>query len=346
VLGGALAWVSGTLRWLVRHSDRVALILIWPVNRLLASRFPPRAYPNSVLHVSYMVHVPFHTVALLRRHGMRADYLAVGTSELWDQCDYRLVLSRVAFVAVLQEFWTFWRVVARYEVVHAHFMITVSRSGWDAPVLKRMGRPLVAHFRGCEARDRGRNMALHPEINLCQECDYSPYKCQLPSSQLRRRLAFRYGDHVLVTTPDLQDFYPDAMHLPLLSPPDDILPETGCTLWPQRDRFKIVHVTVHPGLEGTAHIRRALDRLRDKGYPLDFVFLSLVPHARVLREYADADLAIGKMKMGYYANSQIAPPHVRRAAPPGRAQRARPHTPRTGDPRPTRPRDPRAGRPR
>jgi Glycosyl transferases group 1 len=110
---------------------------------------------------------------------------------------------------------------------------------------------------------------------------------------------------VLVTIPDLLDFHSDAVHLPLLAPADEVLPQPRGTLWPQRDRFKIVHVTTHPGLEGTTHIRRAVDRLRDRGYPLEFVFLHLVPPGRVLREYADADLAIGKMKMGYYANAQI-----------------------------------------
>ena len=35
------------------------------------------------------------------------------------------------------------------------------------------------------------------------------------------------------------------------------------------------------------------------------MFLTNVPHARVLEELRDADLSIGKLKMGYYANAQI-----------------------------------------
>ena len=38
---------------------------------------------------------------------------------------------------------------------------------------------------------------------------------------------------------------------------------------------------------------------------IQYVELTGVTHERVLRELADADLSIGKMKMGYYANHQI-----------------------------------------
>jgi hypothetical protein len=76
---------------------------------------------------------------------------------------------------------------------------------------------------------------------------------------------------------------------------------------PRRDRangaLQLVHVTVHPGLEGTAMIRNTVQRLRDKGHPIELRVLSWVTPAEVLAAFAEADLAIGKMKMGYYANA-------------------------------------------
>jgi glycosyltransferase involved in cell wall biosynthesis len=66
-----------------------------------------------------------------------------------------------------------------------------------------------------------------------------------------------------------------------------------------------VHATNHPGIEGTRHIRRAVESLRAKGHAIDFVELRGVTHERVQAELADADLTIGKMKMGYYANFQV-----------------------------------------
>jgi len=42
-----------------------------------------------------------------------------------------------------------------------------------------------------------------------------------------------------------------------------------------------------------------------KRIPIRYVELTGVTHDRVMAELADADLSIGKMKMGYYANLQI-----------------------------------------
>jgi hypothetical protein len=250
-----------------------------------------------------MVHIPYHLVRHLRQAGMRADYLAVGRSPHWDRADHTFVPSPHPLLRVLQEFRAFWRVVVRYETVHAHFMYTLSREGWELPILKRLGRKLIVHFRGCEARDRERNMALHPDINICQECDHRPPICGLPQSARRREQARRYGDMILVTTPDMLDFNGDAAHFPFFAPED--LPPPVHARDGGRREFKIVHVTNQPGIEGTRRIERAVANLCGKGWPVRFVWMHDRPHHEVLAELASADLAIGKMKMGYYANAQI-----------------------------------------
>ena len=283
--------------------DRAVLAVLAPLNWVLERWFAPRPYPNSVLHISYMVHIPYHMVRHLRRAGMRADYLAVGRSPHWDRADYTFVPSPHPLLRVLQEFATFWRVVVRYETVHAHFMYTLSQEGWELPILKRLGRKILVHFRGCEARDRARNMALHPDVNICQDCDHKPPICGLAQSARRREQARCYGDMILVTTPDMLDFNADATHFPFFAPED--LPPSANVPDPAQREFRIVHVTNQPGIEGTRHIEQAVANLRAKGWPVCFVWLHDRPHEEVLAELATADLAIGKMKMGYYANAQI-----------------------------------------
>jgi hypothetical protein len=170
------------------------------------------------------------------------------------------------------------------------------------PILKRLGRKLVVHFRGCEARDRARNMALHPEDNICSDCDHKPPICLTPDSARRRDQARRFGDLILVTTPDMLDFNAEAQHFPFFAPADVAPAAPGA----RAERpFKIVHVTNQPGIEGTRHIEEAIAGLRAKGFAIDFVWMRDCSHVDVLEAHADADLAIGKMKMGYYANAQI-----------------------------------------
>jgi glycosyltransferase involved in cell wall biosynthesis len=289
-------------RFTMDLGERAARLLLVPANWVMAGLFAPRPHANSVLHISYMVHIPYHAVQHLRRAGMRADYLAIGRNPHWDQADFVFEPSWFAPLRAFQEFWTFWRVVARYETIHAHFMYTLSRSGWELSVLKRLGRKLVVHFRGCEARDRARNMALHPTCNICTECDHKPPICLTPLATARREQARRYGDLILVTTPDMLDFNTDARHFPFFAPAD--VAPSGLPAASGRP-FKIVHVTNQPGIEGTRHIEAAIARLRARGFAIEFVWMHDRRHEDVMAALADADLAIGKMKMGYYANAQI-----------------------------------------
>jgi hypothetical protein len=280
---------------------RATICALRPLNLLLIALRKKDYYPNSVLHVSYMVHIPYFTVHILRTYGMKADYMAVGTSDVWNKCDFQVTYSSNPIAGALRSFLVFWRVVAKYEIIHSHFMLTMSPDGWELPVLKKLGRKIVVHYRGCEARQRTKNMQLHPDMNICQECDYDTY-CEDDTQTKRRSLARKYGDLFLVTTPDLKDFVPDAVHQTFFAP--DIAIQNRTERQDQA-RTKIVHATNHPGIEGTSIIRETIDRLNRQGYSIDFVFLKGVPYERVLEEYRTADIAIGKMKMGYYANGQI-----------------------------------------
>ncbi len=281
---------------------RATLAALMPINWALARVLVSRVAPRSVLHVSAMVHVPYYTVAILREHGVAADYLAVGDSPWWDKADYHFRPTRWPVASVFQEMWWVWRIVSRYQIVHSHFMVTPTRSGWEWPLLEQMGRSFVIHYRGCEIRNRELNQRLHPAMNICEECDYDPALCETVVNVRRRRLAAEYGSAFLVTTPDLKDFVPEATHVPFfVMPPDRTV--TG------RERrsgsFKIVHATNHPGIEGSRHIRDAIETLRGRGWQIEFVELNGVTYERVLSELADADLSIGKLKMGYYANAQV-----------------------------------------
>lgn len=288
-----------------RLVERLALIAIWPLNQVLEVVLAGRVEPNSVLHICYPVHIVHYTVELLRQQGYKADYMALGDSLDWTKVDYRFQRYAKWLPLTLSEFWCFWRIVSRYQTVHLHFMTGVSETGWEWPILKRMGRKIVIYYSGCEIRDPDLNRKLHPKMNICQICDYKEDKCRNPINDRLRRLCCKYADLELVTTPDLRDFVPHAIHFPFFTPPEEIIPKRSRPYWPENKTFRIVHVTNHPGIEGTIRIEEAINNLKEKGYSIEFVFLKRMPYFRVLHEIANADLAIGKMKMGYYANAQI-----------------------------------------
>ena len=288
------------LRWCEATLYAATVRALYPINAGIAALLRRRVRPGSVLHVSGMVHVAFHTVRILREHGVNADYLAIGDSPWWSSADYTYRATRLPFLSVVKEMWWVWRIVSRYEIVHSHFMTGISRAGWEWALLRRMGRHIVVHYRGCEVRDRDRNRQLHPGLNICEECDYDPPLCV--RNRERLAIAAAQGSAFLVTTPDLKDFAPSAIHVPFF------VNSAAASIAkpPSRPRpFTVVHATNHPGIEGTRRIRAAIDSLREKGRDIKFVELRGVTHDRVLEALADADVSIGKMKMGYYANFQI-----------------------------------------
>ena len=73
-------------------------------------------------------------------------------------------------------------------------------------------------MRGCGIRDRQTNVSLHPGLNICEECDYGAYCEKDAVIRKRRDLSSKYGDLFFVTTPDLKDFVPYAVHLPFFVP--------------------------------------------------------------------------------------------------------------------------------
>jgi len=240
---------------------------------------------------------------VLRKAGLKADYLAIGEINItWRKSDFQLIPSRLPFVRAFQELLMFWKVVAKYEVIHSHFMITLSERGWEMQWLKRMGRKIVINYRGCDIRARKINMQLKPAYDICEDCDYD-VKCEKEYLGKKRLRAEKIGDAFLVTTPDLSDFAPGAVYLPFFAP--EIQTDISNGKKNQSEEIKIFHVTNHPGIEGTKEIERVIGRLRGLGYSVNLVVLEGISHERVLRELSTADLSIGKMKMGYYANFQI-----------------------------------------
>ena len=284
----------------------LTVAILFPANAILALLRKDIRNDRQVLHIGGPVHVLYHSVQALKCAGVKADFLAIGESASLKQWDHHFIPSVIPMLRVLQEFRLVWTVVAKYDIIHAHVMITATKTGWELPFLKSLGRKVVIHFRGCEARDRDLNLQLFPVGSICENCDYGPhFACQSKRTTGRRRLSRKYGDAFLVTTPDMLNFVPNGTHLPFFTSESAHHEDTPHIRHNSGDVFRIFHVTTHPGIEGTEEIRAVIESLNRRGYSIELVFLQNVPHEVALEECSRCDMAIGKMKMGYYANAQI-----------------------------------------
>jgi len=106
-----------------------------------------------------------------------------------------------------------------------------------------------------------------------------------------------------VTTPDLLDFIPEAIYFPFFNSIDekqiDYIPS------PKRDELVIVHATNHEGIDGTKYIREACKKLQSEGIAINLVVVKKTPFEKAIEIYKNADISVGKLFMGFYANFQI-----------------------------------------
>ena len=278
--------------------------------------FPPGKVPKDrdVLHTGHLSTKPRVICTCLKESGLKADYLAFThrfSRSSWLRADVLgadfLVnpLVPLSFLGFWGEVWRFYRVVLRYKVLHCHSLRFPSDSGWELPYLKGTGTKIVIHYRGCDIRN--------PELYLksaeqgyhyaCEQCDYAKSYCKNKRKEDLRHLAEKFGDCFLVTTPDLLDFVPHARLIPFFAPLSDfdqVSPKRA-----SKAQFEVVHATNHEGIDGTRHIIEAVERLKSEGHDVHLNILKRCPYDEAMLFYKGADLAVGKLFMGFYANFQV-----------------------------------------
>lgn len=262
---------------------------------------------RSVLQLSIISHKQYMLSRVMRAHGIKSDFFALNydiARNLNIGFDYGVPYHIAPFRRRLLEIYYLWNVMARYDVIHSHFLTFLTQEGREFYYLKKLGKVIVFHFRGCDLRQKSINLEKNPELNCCQECDYAEGSCDTDYQRHRLSLARKYGDYFFVTTPDLRDFLPEAEHLPFIYPYgidfDKIQPSPKNT-----GVFRVVTSSNHHGVDGTAYIRTAVQRLGEEGWQIELIEVSDMPYLEALAVYKSADIYIGKLRMGYYNNANI-----------------------------------------
>ncbi len=125
---------------------------------------------DSVLHVSIISNKQFMLSRLLRRHGIKSSFLALNT-DISDRLaigyDYCLPFHISPFKRRVLEFTLLWAVLSRYDVIHFHFNVLLSLdNGWEMEYLRKMKKILVFHFRGCDLRQKKRQLEQESALEL------------------------------------------------------------------------------------------------------------------------------------------------------------------------------------
>jgi len=273
--------------------------------------FKRRTRRRRILQISPLTTKPYILSRVLRELGYESDFVAIGDpSKYWLRdgdkgYDFNIhTAKRSHFVRPFYELFQFWKCVSRYDIFHYHFLTSFFSfpSFRELKYLKKLRKKIAFHFRGCDIREKVDHGGKY-EFTCCTECDYPLEACMNPVKEKNRRMAKKYGDIFLVTTPDLLQYIPQAHHLPFVRDLFDY--DSIPSLPKEKGTLRIVHATNHEGIEGTRHVETACDRLKSEGYPVELIIVRKVPHMEALQIFKSADVCVGKLMMGYYANFQI-----------------------------------------
>lgn len=191
----------------------------------------------------------------------------------------------------------------RFDVFHFHFGTSFLPRRLDIPMLKRLGKTVVLHIHGCEARNRAHMLGTH-RLSTCTDCD--PF-CR-PRHQ-RRLLddAARWADRVFFSTLDLAESVPAAKHLPLaieserweLAGHTHPLPD-----FERRDGVRgpvvIAHAPTDRLIKGTRHVVEAVERLRGEFPRLELRMIERRPWAEMPEFLSGCDILVDQLHMGWY----------------------------------------------
>jgi glycosyltransferase involved in cell wall biosynthesis len=189
--------------------------------------------------------------------------------------------------------------VRRYDVFHFNFGSTLL-PGWGLPValdelplLRRMGKVVIATFQGDDARPADYQSA-------------PPRAAERAGLERRRgnarRRMLRYADRVFYLNPDMRQWLPGATFCAYAS----FDPRSVAPIPTRADgELTVLHAPSNRASKGTAEILAAIDQLRGRGVRLRLDLVENVTRDQALARLAQADIAIDQLKVGWYGGFAV-----------------------------------------
>ncbi|GEM_PF-1598590 len=161
---------------------------------------------------------------------------------------------------------------------------------WDLPLLKMMGKKVIMHYRGSEVR--------LPSLHKQRESEsYFHHIKKLPDEEVmtgRVEIARRFVDSLLVSTPGLLDYVPDAEWVGHVVDTDALLPPER---QPEPDIPTVLHIPSNPVIKGSDSVDSALAPLSKSG-AIKYRRLEGITTKEVHAAVRKADILIDSLRIG------------------------------------------------
>ncbi len=196
---------------------------------------------------------------------------------------------------------------ARFDVFHFFYGRSLSPGYLDLPLLKRLGKRIIVHFRGSDIRsERWLSHSVERKFAKASALEEDEFPDRSTAAQVRRMQVWqRHADRILVSIPELLDILPSATVFQQ---------SLDCSRWPavpQHGRSQangpvvVGHVASKRQCKGTKYVIAAVEQLRSEGCSVELDIIENVPHHEVRQRVEACDIGIDGLLQGSYGNVAI-----------------------------------------
>lgn len=210
--------------------------------------------------------------------------------------------------------------VKNYDVFHFHSGFGLSAAYlWgarplasDLAYLKGLGKKIVMSWWGCDIRTErvdGMN-----EWSACKVCALENRKfCARPEKLKLLELVDKYAD-VQLSGGDICASYPYVRWINNAIDVDEFRPLSRDEIpenyrLPLTDKIRIYHsfgnASVRGDVKGSTFIKAAVERLRNEGYGIEFIYVDNVPNRDVKYLQAQADIVVDQLRCGWHGSAGV-----------------------------------------
>ncbi len=165
---------------------------------------------------------------------------------------------------------------------------------FDLPILKFFGKRIIWIFHGSDTRP-----AFMSGSSVSEDYGISIEKCFRTAKKQKKwiRRIERYADVIVNHPPSSQFHERKFVQYLALGIPFRCESETGnADRTAAKDgKVRIVHAPSFSECKGSSRFREIIERMREKGYPLEYVEIVGRPNSEVLQELADCDFVIDEL---------------------------------------------------
>jgi uncharacterized protein (UPF0332 family) len=178
----------------------------------------------------------------------------------------------------------------KFDVWHIHKGFSMFHHAKDLMIAKKLGKKIIIHYRGREIR---------PEMHLDTLLKHIIEKVKR-ENEIADQIFVKDGQLAELISPYVERpiVFPNIVRVDHFIPPS----EFPIDYFETKRKLRVVHIPSNAEYKGTAFIRQAAERLKDK---IDYTELSNISHEEVLHSYWKADVIIDQLLTGTYGNASL-----------------------------------------